>query len=640
MTRTGVTAELGLSAEDFKRGLREGRQASEVWKSDIIKIVGEVGQAFDQEFKDRRDLTLAAQMKAFRGETLSAKDDIRALAREYERMSAAAAKFTPIQRSITGLRTRRQAVPESGAPRPGPALTGSDLGFSDSSARSAASYDRLAQATSRANKELARTRGLATNSGMGMLMLSQTIDDAQYGLRGVVNNIAPLVMALGGGTGLAGAATIAAVAINQIAPALEKTFNNITGETAYQKMLKQGAEDMEVYAQKLERLRAESALGSQQRADLARRVAGYEDEAVRRQQEQHSLRMQQLDIEHQMQRSALIRLDAADREKAAHELSKKQMAERVNEEARFAEEQMRNLKNRMGLDNYNRSAAERTLTGLRAELDQLNLRPENSLGEPARRRKAALPGLIDAARTDVESEQGRFRSLNERLRSARDKQSLLPKDLARLNQDYEDQQREAMKRSAREWVESLQGMKLRMNEWSLEMNRVLLTVRQELALRRESLRRVGKDAEIAHLRATGHNARADRMESKENEARRIKDLMDQGMPADQAKALAQQETRDRKGRVGRRLGPTPRTPSPLDEDRTARGYRPPETPNLDDARNRRNSRLAPRKDEKPGILDTASNLLNNGFKILAGKLDDIKTAVQGPVGDKLRPINQ
>lgn len=47
---------------------------------------------------------------------------------------------------------------------------------------------------------------------MALLLASQGIEDAQYGIRGVLNNIPGLVMALGGGAGLAGALSIAAVA--------------------------------------------------------------------------------------------------------------------------------------------------------------------------------------------------------------------------------------------------------------------------------------------------------------------------------------------------------------------------------------------------------------------------------------------
>lgn len=54
------------------------------------------------------------------------------------------------------------------------------------------------------------------NAGMSVLMFSQALEDAQYGVRGVMNNIPGLVMALGGGPGLAGVASLATVAISQL----------------------------------------------------------------------------------------------------------------------------------------------------------------------------------------------------------------------------------------------------------------------------------------------------------------------------------------------------------------------------------------------------------------------------------------
>lgn len=52
----------------------------------------------------------------------------------------------------------------------------------------------------------------------GMLQLSRAVDDMQYGLRGVINNIEGIVTGFGGSAGIAGAATIAAVAIGALAP--------------------------------------------------------------------------------------------------------------------------------------------------------------------------------------------------------------------------------------------------------------------------------------------------------------------------------------------------------------------------------------------------------------------------------------
>jgi hypothetical protein len=53
-------------------------------------------------------------------------------------------------------------------------------------------------------------------AGQGVLQLAFALDDIQYGIRGVVNNIPQLVSAMGLGAGFAGVAGIAAVALNQL----------------------------------------------------------------------------------------------------------------------------------------------------------------------------------------------------------------------------------------------------------------------------------------------------------------------------------------------------------------------------------------------------------------------------------------
>jgi hypothetical protein len=58
--------------------------------------------------------------------------------------------------------------------------------------------------------------GQKGGSGQGILQLAFAIDDLQYGIRGIVNNIPQVVQALGLGAGFAGAAGIAAVALNQL----------------------------------------------------------------------------------------------------------------------------------------------------------------------------------------------------------------------------------------------------------------------------------------------------------------------------------------------------------------------------------------------------------------------------------------
>jgi hypothetical protein len=50
--------------------------------------------------------------------------------------------------------------------------------------------------------------------GMGVLEVSRAIEDAQYGIRGVLNNIPSIIQSFGGSMGLAGVVSIAAVAVS------------------------------------------------------------------------------------------------------------------------------------------------------------------------------------------------------------------------------------------------------------------------------------------------------------------------------------------------------------------------------------------------------------------------------------------
>lgn len=54
------------------------------------------------------------------------------------------------------------------------------------------------------------------NGAFALLELSRAVEDAQYGIGGVLNNIPGLVMALGGGAGLTGIISIAAIAVAQL----------------------------------------------------------------------------------------------------------------------------------------------------------------------------------------------------------------------------------------------------------------------------------------------------------------------------------------------------------------------------------------------------------------------------------------
>lgn len=54
------------------------------------------------------------------------------------------------------------------------------------------------------------------NAGNALLLFSQGFEDAQYGIRGVLNNIPSLIIAMGGTAGVAGAVSVAAVSFSML----------------------------------------------------------------------------------------------------------------------------------------------------------------------------------------------------------------------------------------------------------------------------------------------------------------------------------------------------------------------------------------------------------------------------------------
>ena len=88
-------------------------------------------------------------------------------------------------------------------------------GLAQAVTQAQAAGQKMAQAMNRGQQQAGG--GLA-GSAQGLLNVSRAIDDVQYGFRGIINNIEGIVTGLGYGAGVAGAATIAAVALNAIVP--------------------------------------------------------------------------------------------------------------------------------------------------------------------------------------------------------------------------------------------------------------------------------------------------------------------------------------------------------------------------------------------------------------------------------------
>jgi len=75
------------------------------------------------------------------------------------------------------------------------------------------------------SKATARSGKATRNMGHGLMQVAHAADDAQYGMRGVMNNIPGLVMGLGGSMGIAGAASIAVLALVKLHGWLKKIYS-------------------------------------------------------------------------------------------------------------------------------------------------------------------------------------------------------------------------------------------------------------------------------------------------------------------------------------------------------------------------------------------------------------------------------
>lgn len=95
-------------------------------------------------------------------------------------------------------------------------------------------------------RTVAETQQAAASSkaGYATLMLAQSVDDLQYGVRGVLNNIPGLLASLGAGAGMAGVVSIAAVGLTVLVSALSKMGDSAAEAAAESLRLAQNQSDL------------------------------------------------------------------------------------------------------------------------------------------------------------------------------------------------------------------------------------------------------------------------------------------------------------------------------------------------------------------------------------------------------------
>lgn len=483
----------------------------------------------------------------------------------------------------------------------------------------------LARSTLTANQAMMTGAKGATNQGMGMLMLSQALDDAQYGFKGIVNNIAPMVMSMGGSAGLAGALTVIAVGFNQLNSKMGDFLGleretRIASQNLANSMRAQAREvfDAGLAGEKTVRARSRRVADTQSSHDRMEFLRGAEDDFRRMQSELEAKR-----------RATQLRNQNPDENFANQQIFREQtLAQAQNDQASIAGKRNRLYSEiasakqelegmghlpdlRKELEDLQREAEKRAdeLKGMRESIQEER---SKNLGRGATRQMQLAPMIEDREKKQqrqaylekiVPQMEGRFDELGSFLRNGVEMKKTAIDDEEKKNRlkiemrrAEEKEAREAkMRENTRKWADDVQKMRESFQDWHREQSNVLNGLRAEIAARNENLRHLQEENRIAKLRIGGHEARANRAQREETRRVRIKELQDQGVSASDAEQIAKDEEDIRRGRRtirrvkgdsrpnsgasgldgfdNRQRGFTPQTPSALDEARRDRGLK-------------------------------------------------------------------
>ena len=143
---------------------------------------------------------------------------------------AAAALDIQRQKALAGIAASRAAAIASPRATGLPALAGGSLPQLTPSMLSA--MDRHTAQTRELSRQQGNLTGSTKNSALGFLAFSQALEDSQYGIKGVLNNIPQMILGFGLGAGVAGAISIAAVAAVSLYPALKRLTGAMDSERA------------------------------------------------------------------------------------------------------------------------------------------------------------------------------------------------------------------------------------------------------------------------------------------------------------------------------------------------------------------------------------------------------------------------
>lgn len=570
--KASIAAEIRADRTKFKADLAAA-------KGDARKFSTEVRK----EFAMASDISLAAKMKELRGETLKATDNVKALAQEYVRLKAAHSGIKPMQMQASGLKQRPEMMPQAFV----------DPGYID---RTRAGMDGLTRSTLTANTAMMTGGRGATNAGMGMLFLSQGIEDAQYGFRSIVNNIAPLVMSLGGGPGLAGVLTIVAVGFNLVGKAAAEAMDAMSGRAEREQMIKNNTAREENNA----RIRAERKEARRLQAEMEEQIRGdlEHSEELRRTAAVRDLdyKIKALDLEEQIAQAKLKGLSETEKANVINEREKKLMEKKLEMERQFFEDRLHNNRDNSPAANANREAD-----------------------------KAGL--------AEVKRQQG-----------------LLPAQQALMDQGLANDQEKAGKESRSKLRRQVAGSMASVADTIADLAKAAAETVGKAAEKARTRAEAKTELGIATLRAGGKDKQADVLQKKLDFDKSTRDLVAKGFTPEEAQGMAAQSQRNaertagRGGRAGRISGAVSRNMKTglngefhngtADFMANGIGY------NFNQKKNQSPGEQLKEVNEKlgrGGKGGTEMDALRDLKDALTQKLDQLITATTGTAGERVKP---
>ncbi len=296
-------------------------------------------------------------------------------------------------------------------------------------ATAAESYLRTQRSVVQVTNQVATANQAAGRSSqkaaMGVLELSRAFEDAQYGMRGVLNNIPGIIQSFGGGAGLAGVISIAAVALSQLID-MDKIGEQLTGPDRSKGRMRLFNERTDTSRERAFNARLEEARQQAEGgAGLSKDVDDAENRRRAREEATLSRRMKAIDAEAQLAAAKKMTGTESSREADIVKMEAWAAQEKVNLEIRLYQER---LHNNEAAD----KAMHKRLTDLQREERQIraNEAANGGLSRPEKERMAALPDLIAAAAAADEAAKARRESDTAGLDDAKYRKSSIPADFA------------------------------------------------------------------------------------------------------------------------------------------------------------------------------------------------------------------